>query len=196
MIKVELLGEIGKKFGSSHLLDIKSPAEAIRALTANFKEFRQYMENSDKNGVAYRVLVNESDIDLDELENPASKSIKIVPVIMGAGGVGKFLLGTALVLTAIFAPFAAVPLFAGATIGSVVGSIGVSLVIGGVAEMISPVPKTPDYNDTSEERSPSYLFNGAVNTTSQGHPVPIGYGRLIIGSAVVSAGTDAVNIKA
>jgi len=36
----------------------------------------------------------------------------------------------------------------------------------------------------------SYVFNGAVNTTAQGHPVPVGYGRMIVGSAVISAGID------
>ena len=31
----------------------------------------------------------------------------------------------------------------------------------------------------------SYLFNGAVNTYNPGGPVPMGYGRLLIGSATV-----------
>ena len=38
------------------------------------------------------------------------------------------------------------------------------------------------------ENTPSTYFDGAVNTTAQGHPVPIGYGKLIVGSAVISAG--------
>ena len=42
-------------------------------------------------------------------------------------------------------------------------------------------------DENEKLNTPSYLFNGAVNTTAQGHPVPIGYGRLIVGSAVISA---------
>lgn len=202
MIKVELLGELGNKFGSIHVLNIKSPAEAIRALNANFKDFRSYMENSGKNGVAYRLLNNNQDISLDDINHPASKSIKIVPVMIGAGGNGLFnvVLGAALIAASIYMPTTA---FAWSSIGAfdavaiastAAGYIGTSMVISGVSQMLSPMPKAPNYG--SEERSPSYLFNGAVNTTAQGHPVPVGYGRLIIGSAVISAGTDTVAIKA
>ena len=46
------------------------------------------------------------------------------------------------------------------------------------------------------ENKPSYSFNGAVNTTAQGHPVPVGYGRLVVGSAVISAGIDVDEVPA
>ena len=41
---------------------------------------------------------------------------------------------------------------------------------------------------SEDKRDPSYIFNGPVNTMAQGHPVPIGYGEMIVGSAVISAG--------
>ena len=53
--------------------------------------------------------------------------------------------------------------------------------------MISPLPKVGDPMERPENQ-PSYAFGGAVNTTAQGQPVPIGYGRMIIGGAVISAG--------
>jgi predicted phage tail protein len=61
--------------------------------------------------------------------------------------------------------------------------------LGGVAQMLAPQPAS---NEPSErpENQPSYTFNGAVNTTAQGQPVPLGYGRLVVGSAVISAGID------
>ncbi|HNQ32149.1 MAG TPA: hypothetical protein PKJ93_00055, partial [Methanoculleus sp.] len=31
---------------------------------------------------------------------------------------------------------------------------------------------------------------GPVNTMAQGHPVPVGYGEMIVGSAVISAGIE------
>ena len=31
-------------------------------------------------------------------------------------------------------------------------------------------------------------FNGPVNTTAQGNPVPVIYGEMIVGSATISAG--------
>jgi len=74
-------------------------------------------------------------------------------------------------------------------------SVGTAMILGGVAQMIAPTPKA---NEPSErpENKPSYSFNGAVNTTAQGHPVPVGYGRLIVGSAVISAGIDVDEIAA
>ena len=34
----------------------------------------------------------------------------------------------------------------------------------------------------------SYNFNGPVNTTAQGNPVPLLYGEMFVGSATISAG--------
>jgi predicted phage tail protein len=201
MIKIELLGELGKKFGDTHVLDIKTTSEAVRALTANFKDFRTYMEGSEKNGVGYRLISNEEDIDIEEIHNPVSKSIKIVPVMMGAGnGITKIVLGAALIAASIYLPgsqyaWSSIAAFdTAAMIATAASTIGTALVIQGTSQLLSPLPKAPNYGG-NDERSPSYLYNGAVNTTVQGNPVPIGYGRLIIGSAVISAGSDAVDIK-
>lgn len=46
-------------------------------------------------------------------------------------------------------------------------------------------------NGRGSSNQPSYVFNGAVNTESQGHPVPLCYGRMRVGSAVISAGIEA-----
>lgn len=203
MIQVELLGELGNKYGSSHMLDIKSPAEAIRAFCANFKDFRSYLEDSDKNGIAYRVINNDEDMDETELYHPISKKLQIVPVITGggllSGGLFKVVLGAALIYASIVMPgssfaWSSIAAFDAVAVASTAAAyIGTALVIQGASQMLMPVPKAPNYGDN--ERAPSYLYNGAVNTTAQGHPVPIGYGRLIVGSAVVSAGTDTVDIK-
>ena len=53
--------------------------------------------------------------------------------------------------------------------------------------LLVPVPKVSGPQERPENK-PSYLFNGAVNTTEQGQPIPLLYGELIVGSAVVSAG--------
>ena len=66
-------------------------------------------------------------------------------------------------------------------------TIGASLVLGGISQLLVPVPKVSGPQERPENK-PSYLFNGAVNTTEQGQPIPLLYGELIVGSAVVSAG--------
>ena len=47
---------------------------------------------------------------------------------------------------------------------------------------------TDQTQDQSPNNLPSYAFDGAVNTTRQGNPVPICYGSMIVGSQVISAG--------
>ncbi|SCZ74077.1 hypothetical protein SAMN03159324_05182 [Pseudomonas sp. NFPP18] len=61
------------------------------------------------------------------------------------------------------------------------------MVAGGVIQMLSPQAKGLGTQDSPNNR-PSYSFNGAVNTSVQGNPVPLLYGRMIVGSAVISAG--------
>lgn len=195
MIKIRLLGELGKRFGKEHHFAIMSTAEGIRALCANFPGFDRYMIESGDRGVAYKVLNNRAEIDLDQITDPASRTITIAPVVMGAGGaIGKILLGAALIAAAFFVPvLGTVTLFGSTTLASLAFSVGVSLTLGGVAQLLAPVPKTNGPRENQTE--PSYLFDGPLNTAAQGQPVPVGYGRLIVGSAIVSAGIDTADIK-
>ena len=75
----------------------------------------------------------------------------------------------------------------GTSAGAAVGAFGISLALGGVAQMVAGTPKGLGIQDSPDNRA-SYGFNGPVNTTAQGNPVPLGYGRMIVGSAVVSSG--------
>jgi predicted phage tail protein len=195
MKTIILLGELGKRYGRKHMLDVKSPAEAVRALCANFKDFAAFVSASADRNVGYRVLNKREEVGEDELHNPASQRITIAPVVAGAGGtVGKILLGAALIAASFLVPgLAAVTLFGSTTLATVAFSVGVSLALGGIAQMLAPQPK---FDGPQEEQQPSYVFNGAVNTTAQGQPVPVGYGRMIVGSAVISAGISVEDIEA
>lgn len=195
MKTIILLGELGKRYGRRHLLDVKSPAEAVRALCANFKDFAAFVSASSERNVGYRVLNMREDVGADELHNPASRRITIAPVIAGAGGtIGKILIGAALIAASFLVPgLGAVALFGTTTLATVAFSVGVSLALGGIAQMLSPQPK---FDGPQEEQQPSYVFNGPVNTTAQGQPVPVGYGRMIVGSAVISAGISVEDIAA
>jgi predicted phage tail protein len=187
MVPVILLGELGKKFGRRFMLDVKNPAEAVRALCANFPGFDKFVATSEERNVGYRVIVGREDIGIDDLHDPSGRqTIKIVPVVGGAGKVTKIIVGAILIAAAIwFPPLAGVTLYGTTTLAAVSFSIGVSLVLGGVIEMLAPQPKT---DGPGPEDMPSYTFNGPINTTAQGYPVPVGFGRMIVGSAVISAG--------
>lgn len=196
----ELLGKTRFEFVAD------TPAQAMRALLVNFPQLEQWLIESEKNGVAYRVTVGKQKIyeqDVSGMFLPWSEQdvFSITPVITGAGrGTGMFLLGIGLVATAIiFAPAAGGFLGIGgsgaatAAIGTLgaqasvlIGTVGLSLTLSGVAQMLSPVPKPPREATRLESNS----FSAIQQTVRQGVPVPIAYGRVFVGSAVISAGLD------
>lgn len=191
---IKLYGTLGARFGRVHTLAVNSAAEACRALGVLFPGFEQFMIDSKDKGIAFAVFHGKRNIGKEELNDPPGRSeIRIAPVIQGCkrAGLVQTVVGVALIAAATFysagtAAGAGAGLFGGGVWG-VVGSIGISLSLGGVAQMIAGTPKGLGSQDSADNR-PSYSFNGPVNTQAQGNPVPLGYGRLIVGSAVVSAG--------
>ena len=195
--KIKLYGKLAKFIGKRVLeADVASAAEAVRFLVANWPEVEKHMADQH-----YRVTVGTYDLSQDELHDPAGQQvIKIVPVVAGAGAAGKIIAGIALVAFALlFAPGGAL---AGAalTLGSqavpIILGIGVSLALGGVAQLLSPVPKLSTGTDSEQDPRKSYSFSGVQNTSRQGTPVPIVYGETIVGSVVISAGIDTVQVTA
>lgn len=192
MRTVLLYGHLGMRFGRRHRYDVRTPAEAVRALCATLDGFRSYMIEHSRPG--YRVLVGRTPRDLATLAHPADDVIRIVPVTAGAGrGLGQVILGAALIGVGIMTGGASLTLSAAwaaggaAFAGYLATNIGISLVLGGVAQMLSPQPKMQGPADRPENK-PSYAFDGPANTAAQGNPVPVCYGRLIVGSQVISAG--------
>ena len=187
MRTVRLYGHLGKKFGRVHKLEVASPAEAVRALSANHPEFRAALVS---HAPGYRIQVADEDIALDLLAFRGMSDIKIIPVVAGAkNGIGQILIGALILATA----FATGGLSLGATglvtsgiVGQMALSFGTSLLLGGISQMLVSAPKTGGPANGPANK-PNYAFNGAVNTVAQGNAVPICYGRLIVGSQVISA---------
>ena len=176
---IRLRGELGKRFGRIHKLAVDTPAEAIRALIVNNPSIKDFLIESDARGVGYRCTADGTDIDQNEMETPLSRSFSITPVVSGAGSILKIIAGAVLIGLAVgafgmFAPFA----------GSLVaGMLGGALVLSGVAGLLAPTP-TAQQGQANDNK----YFDGPQQTVQQGTVVPVGYGRLIIGSKVISAG--------
>jgi predicted phage tail protein len=190
--KIKLYGKLAKFIGHRVLeADVATAAEAVRFLLANWPELEAHM--SDQH---YRVSVGTYDIDLEELHHPAGAApISFVPVVAGAGAVGRVLAGIALIALS----FLIIPLgiaAAGAGIATAVGLAGASLLLGGIAQLLTPTPKATQGADGQDDPRKSYSFSGIQNTSRQGVPVPIVYGETIVGSVVISAGIDTVQVAA
>jgi predicted phage tail protein len=84
--------------------------------------------------------------------------------------------------------------WAGPTAFALITGVGASLVLGGVAELLTPTPKVPQGPDTQDDPRKSYSFSSIQNTSRQGTPVQICYGEVYTGSIVISGGIDTVQV--
>ena len=170
MKSIKLVGKLAKEFGDSiHHFDVQHPQMLLRALIHRLgSKFQRQMVNGK-----YALVYDKA--------NPSE--YYLIPNVIGAGGVGKIILGVVIVVVAVVTQqYWAV-------------GLGLSLALGGVTELMAGTPNTGDYLQAeTPENKPSFVFNGPVNVQEQGGPVPIIYGRIRCGSTVISAGTEAARI--
>jgi predicted phage tail protein len=227
---VRLLDSLGERYGAEHTYyNLRTPAEAIKMLCINRPEFAQELVEAHNHGVYYRVMQFGSDMSYDDLRSPlGAKDLYIAPVIGGSGGgsTSKILIGVGLVAASFLLPgaglFGTTGLFgagsavvagtAGATatgvaltsLGTALSAVGASMILGGVADIISPQPQVPKTNrmtgrgESSSGVGPqnvtramngtqSYAYNGAgANTVGIGATVPIAFGKVLVSSHLLS----------
>ena len=195
--KIKLYGKLARFVGKRVLhADVSSAAEAVRFLLANWPDLERHMADQH-----YRVSVGTYDLDLEELGHPAGAApISFVPVVAGAGATGRILAGIAIIAFAIVTAgaglIAGLGLGFGASTAISIGLVGASLVVGGVAQLLTPTPGIPKGVDSPNDPRKNYSFSSIQNTSRQGTPVPVVYGETIVGSVVVSAGIDIDQVAA
>ena len=208
MVTIRLIGEAGRRFGRKFQLAIKTPAEGLRALMLQLPGLREYLLESGDKGVAWKVITDHSPegIEEEQLLWPISQRLVLAPVPAGRGGVGKIVAGVALVAFAILVPgigATAATIF-GTQFGAVslgIGAVGLSMIFGGVADLLTPTPKMPNVKHggissgrNQIEQLNSFTFDKSNANTSQGEVVPVLYGERIIGALpVLSFGLELQN---
>lgn len=185
---IRLYGKLGALYGRTFKMAVGSPAEAVRALCSQLPGFERFLTNAKDRGMTFAVFVGRRNIGEDELKFPADGDIRIAPVLAGSkkNGVFQIIVGIVLVVVGVIGNF-----YGGW--GTPFIQAGIGMIIGGVVQMLAPQPKGRSSQDRPDNQ-PSYAFNGPINTQAQGNPVPLGYGRMTIGSAVVSAGILAEDV--
>ena len=180
MLTVKLYGDLGARYGRVFRLDVASPAEAIHALCSQLRGLRQYFT---AHGTQKFLVRGHQDYDETDLSYPQSTgTLKVVPIVQGTGAWGKIIAGAALAVVGFFIP----------VVGAAVTSMGLALAMGGISQLLAPRQQgkaTPE----KAQNQPSQAFDGAVNTMGQGGPVPLGYGRLLVGSQIISVGFSTNN---
>lgn len=218
---VYLYGAAGKRFGRHFRLDVASPFEAVRALIVLRPGLREVIRQGQwrvivgSPHIKNAIQVHTGGMNLGALP------LHLVPATGAAGGdgsVGKIaagvvLIGASIVTAGLAAPAGFAALGAFSTFGAAmtgasfmgvsaasVAVLGASMVLGGIAGMLAQPPQgIPGVNASPTDSAapgdkPSFLFNGIVNNTAQGGPVPLVFGTHLTGSVVVSGSVDASDI--
>ncbi|MCD3914401.1 tail assembly protein [Escherichia coli] len=175
-------------------LYVNTAAEAIRALSLQVPGFRGQMNEG-----WYQIRIAGEDTAPEavyaRLHEPLSGRavIHIVPRLAGAGGNGVFqvVLGAAAIVGSFFTAGATMALWGaalsagGLTATTMLFSLGASMILGGVAQMLAPKAKTPDYRATDNGKQNTY-FSSLDNMIAQGNPMPVPYGEMLVGSRRIS----------
>ena len=181
MARVCLHGDL-QRFGRRFSLSIKTGAEAIYALAMQIPGFRQRMNDG-----WYQIRIAGQDVDETSLSArlheplPDGAIIHIVPRIAGAksGGFFQTVLGAALVVASIWMPGLSI------AASNIMFSLGASMALGGVAQMLAPKAKTPSIKQTDNGKQNTY-FSSLDNLVAQGNALPVLYGEMLVGSRTIS----------
>lgn len=189
MTLINLHGILAYEFAPSVLMDINKPKEVIDAISSKFVKFRHKLSSLSKEGVHYNILVNGKKIDhFDQLNiNNKPNQIDFVPSICGMGGAAIAAIG----VVAFGAGAAGVGTgiaVAGITAAQLLMSAGMMIASMGLQMMLSPKPnmQQPEalVSNVSAAKQ-SFLISSKANVAEQGNPVPVGYGRLRVGSSII-----------
>ena len=188
MVTVKLYGSL-KQFGSEFKLDVKDTAEIIRALCSQLPKFRQVLTKG-----FFKIRIGKRYMDNRYIERDVGYQLKdgttvhITPVVAGAKKAGLF-------QTIAGAVLAVVGYALGWTgIGAVVGNMGVALMLGGVAQMMTKTP-TMQGQGKEAEKQKSTSFTNLSNMAAQGRPVPLAYGKIRTGSLIISQGVETYDVE-
>ena len=174
MTIVNIHGILGREYGNSFLLSLPNPKDVLEAIDCNRHGFLQRLVELQREGFCYDMIINKKRIthgpDMDHMSNPTT--IDLVPAIAGSGDP---------ITAAIAATFTF--LTGGSTAAWVVNAI----IMAAISYALTPKPENEALEISAGASKGSLIFTNTANVASQGSPVPIGYGRLLVGSQVIQA---------
>lgn len=189
---VYLSGPLIRRFfrKKDYLLDSQNTWEVFRALKATLEGFEQEIKRLEALGMRFAIFRNRKNVGEDDFERGGASEIRIVPVVGGSkrGGTLQTIVGAVMVVVGLV--ITGGTFGAGAPFGSAMITMGASMMVGGVIQMLSPQAKGLSQSG-APENLPSYAFGSAKNTTASGNPVPICIGERRWGGAIISASIEA-----
>lgn len=204
MVNVRFYGSL-KQFGSEFNLDCKTPAEVVHALTSQIPKLRQFIQQG-----LFTVRVGREYLDSRYLEQGLSQKLKddttvhFTPTLKGSkgGGLRRVIAGAAIVAGALaLGPLGLGVL--GSTSAMMIGGLGASMLLGGVAQMLTKMPTMRGVTTTGavkheinkEEKKQSTSFSNLSNMVAQGKSMPLAYGLIRTGTLVISQGVETMDVE-
>ena len=162
MTTIRLHGILAKKYGEVFKMEINKPRDVIRAIDSNREGFRKAVIDLQKQGFSYELVVNKKRLNKEEFLN--NKNPQEIDFV-------PFIVGSA--------------------------DFGLSILFMLASTAIQYALMDPGVIDGGESTvggsESSLTFNNSqINLTSQGSPLPIGYGRLKVGSSVIQSSVKSI----
>jgi len=186
MTQVILHGILAKEFRKNFSLAIKRPKEVFDAISCSHSNFRNRIAELANQGIHFALLIDGKKMTSIEQISIASdnQKIDIVPVICGTGVVAAA--GAALAIVGGVSLAAGAVGFAG-FLATTALTVGVGLAMMGIQMALAPKPEMQRPESVVNSAKESFIFSSKANIVEQGIPVPVGYGRLRVGSAVIQS---------
>lgn len=167
MTNIRLHGVLAKEYGQNFCLSVGRPKNVLHAIDANRDGFIARVIQLYKEGCVYEVIINKKRFDNQEdSQDPDDpETIDLVPAITGSG-------------PAFFLPLLGNLLLA---------NIASAVFFAAVSYALTPQPEVQQVEATAQANKQSQIFSNTENVASQGAPLPLGYGRLKIGSQIIQS---------
>ena len=172
--KIKLYGPLRKLSGVKEFeADVSNVDQVFSFIEVNYPDTKQHLTES-----FYSVHMNDLDITFKNLVIKGEGDLKVIPIISG-----NFL---DVFFTVLFTGFASAEVTGTAALLAALGATALAF----VADILAPVPVEPGVDPQVE----SFLTNQNANTTKAGGAAPLVFGESLVGSVVISAGADTVQV--
>lgn len=195
MTDIYIHGKLSDNFPHYLSMSLRKASDVMSAIDAACDGFRLACIKLSNSGIHYGIIVDHVDIrDLDEVQlQRQPERIDLVPMIVGSGPIAA---ATAVVVGAggmIAGGMGAT--FWGLT-ASQIGMAGLMIAGMGLQMLLAPKPdiQRPESVVSGLQES-SFLASSSANLMTQGSPLPIGYGRLRVGSSVINVTTKSFQVS-
>ncbi len=176
--KIKLYGPLRKLSGVKEFeANVSNVDQVYSFIKVNYPNCQQHLSEA-----YYSVVMNDVDITFKNLVIQGEGDIKVIPVVSGN----------------FFLPFLGT-LFAGFfnTTMTSMAALKSALVVGGISflsDLLAPTP--PSSNEVqSDPEINSFISGATANTTKSGGAAPLIFGEFLVGSVVISAAADTVEVR-